>query len=71
MSENQENKEIDVYRDTPVRYLGYCNEVGESFRYVVPWFVKPSYVISFGYCFADTMDKGYKQYRCDGNKVSQ
>ncbi|GFS40574.1 mitochondrial fission process protein 1 [Trichonephila inaurata madagascariensis] len=28
-----ENKpEIDIYRDTPVRLLGYANEVGESFR---------------------------------------
>ena len=64
-------KEVDIFRDTPVRYMGYCNEVGESFRYVAPWFVKPSYAISFGYCFADTADKGYKQYKRDGDKVSQ
>lgn len=25
-------EEPDVYRDTWVRYLGYANEVGESFR---------------------------------------
>ena len=53
-------KEVDIYRDTLVRYLGYTNEVGESFRYVVPWFVVPSYVISFGYCCADTADKAKK-----------
>ena len=29
----EENKEVDIYRDTPVRFLGYANEVGESFRY--------------------------------------
>ena len=25
-------EEKDVFRDTPVRYLGYANEVGEAFR---------------------------------------
>ena len=32
---NSENpkKEYDIFRDSLVRYLGYCNEVGESFRY--------------------------------------
>ena len=29
----EDNKEVDIYRDTPVRFLGYANEVGESFRY--------------------------------------
>jgi len=24
--------EVDIYRDTPLRYLGYANEVGEAFR---------------------------------------
>ena len=27
-----ENKEIDIWRETPVRLLGYANECGESFR---------------------------------------
>ena len=26
---------VDIYRDTPVRYLGYANEVGEAFRALV------------------------------------
>ena len=40
--------------------MGYANEVGESFRYVAKWFVKPSYMLAFGYVLADTCDKGYK-----------
>ena len=67
----EETKEVDIYRDTPVRLLGYCNEVGESFRYLAPWFVKPSYAISFAYVFADTYDKAMKQYKKDGNKTSK
>ena len=27
--------EVDLYRDTPVRFLGYANEVGEAFRALV------------------------------------
>ena len=53
-----EKQEVDLYRDTPVRYLGYANELGESFRYVTPWLVKPSYAVAFAYVFADTYDKG-------------
>ena len=53
-----EKQEVDLYRDTPVRYLGYANELGESFRYVTPWLVKTSYAVAFAYVFADTYDKG-------------
>ncbi len=28
-------QEVDIYRDTPVRLLGYANEVGEAFRALV------------------------------------
>lgn len=52
--------DYNILRDTPLRYLGYCNEVGESFRYQLPRFVLPSYVISFGYCCADAVQAGYK-----------
>ena len=55
-------QKVDLYRDTPVRYLGYANEVGESFRYILPGFVKWSYAISFGYCAADSFDKSSKLY---------
>jgi len=57
----KENGEVDVYRDTPVRLLGYANEVGEAFRALVHRnVVRLSYAIAFGYVFADTNDKTKK-----------
>ena len=43
-------KEVDIYRDTPLRYLGYANEVGEAFRALVHvnW-VKLSYGVASAY----------------------
>jgi fission process protein 1 len=32
----EDDGEVDLYRDTNVRYLGYANEVGESFRFIFP-----------------------------------
>lgn len=52
--------DYNILRDTALRYLGYCNEVGESFRYQAPRLVTPSYVISFGYCCADAVQAGWK-----------
>ncbi|KFM79248.1 Mitochondrial fission process protein 1, partial [Stegodyphus mimosarum] len=53
-----EGKVLDIYRDTPVRLLGYANEVGESFRAIVHVnVVRASYVVAFGYVLADTADK--------------
>ncbi|XP_045593967.2 mitochondrial fission process protein 1 [Procambarus clarkii] len=54
-------KEVDIYRDTPVRLLGYANEVGESFRALTPlWFVRATYGVSSAYVVADTYDKAKK-----------
>ena len=53
-------KEVDIWRNTMLRYLGYTNELGESFRPIFPKFVIPSYIISFGYVFCDTADKTLK-----------
>ena len=64
------SERVDIWRDTPVRLLGYANEVGESFRHIFPRMVIPSYVIAFGYTFADCGDKGYLQYKIDGHKVT-
>eukprot|EP00601_Ochromonadales_sp_CCMP2298_P004345 CAMPEP_0173188432 /NCGR_PEP_ID=MMETSP1141-20130122/11254_1 /TAXON_ID=483371 /ORGANISM="non described non described, Strain CCMP2298" /LENGTH=259 /DNA_ID=CAMNT_0014112365 /DNA_START=107 /DNA_END=884 /DNA_ORIENTATION=+ len=50
---------VDVFRDTPVRYLGYANEVGESFKPIFPQIVLPSYVLAFAYVFADAMYKTF------------
>ena len=50
--------EVDLYRDTWVRYLGYANEVGEAFRHIVPKsIVALSYGISGSYVLADAMSK--------------
>ena len=52
--------EVDIFRDTLVRYLGYANELGESFRPVLPQLVVPSYAVAFLYVLGDTVDKGRK-----------
>jgi len=53
--------EVDIYRDTPVRLLGYANEVGEAFRALVHvrW-VRASYGVASAYVLADTVDKAKK-----------
>mmetsp|Transcript_5682 Transcript_5682/g.8358 ORF Transcript_5682/g.8358 Transcript_5682/m.8358 type:complete len:168 (-) Transcript_5682:2562-3065(-) len=58
-SENKGN----IFRDTPLRYMGYANEIGESFRYQFPKFVLPSYILAFGYCGMDAATAGYKVWR--------
>ena len=53
--------EVDIYRDSPLRFLGYANEVGEAFRPLVPVeVVYFSYVAAISYILADTVDKGKK-----------
>jgi len=54
-------KEVDIYRDTPLRLVGYANEVGEAFRSLihVRW-VRLSYGVASGYVLADTLDKAKK-----------
>jgi len=53
--------EVDIYRDTPLRYMGYANEVGEAFRALVHvnW-VRFSYGLASAYVLADTNDKSRK-----------
>lgn len=53
--------EVDIYRDTPLRLLGYANEVGEAFRALVHvnW-VRLSYGVASAYVLADTNDKSRK-----------
>ncbi|CAN0346998.1 unnamed protein product, partial [Ectocarpus sp. 12 AP-2014] len=52
----------DVWRDSALRYAGYANEVGESFRNIAPRLVVPSYAVSIAYVCGDTVDKAYKDY---------
>lgn len=54
--------DYNIFRDSWVRYLGYANEVGESFRYQVPKLVGPTYLVAFGYCVADAVTTGQKTY---------
>lgn len=51
---------VDLYRDTPLRYMGYSNEVGEAFRPIVPRLVVPSYAVAIAYVLADTADKAQR-----------
>jgi fission process protein 1 len=51
--------DYNVFRDSALRYLGYANEVGESFRYQFPRLVGPSYAVAFAYCTADALSAGW------------
>jgi hypothetical protein len=48
---------VDIFRDTWVRYIGYANEVGESFRPLFPRLVAPTYIAAFGYVLGDANSK--------------
>ncbi|KAK9876067.1 hypothetical protein WA026_011176 [Henosepilachna vigintioctopunctata] len=58
------NEQHDIYKDTPIRYLGYANEIGESFRAIIGkrW-VNISYGIATLYVIADAVDKTYKSHK--------
>ncbi|XP_046360302.2 mitochondrial fission process protein 1-like [Haliotis rufescens] len=53
-------REHDIFKHTLIRYFGYANEVGESFRALihVNW-VRLSYLTASGYVVADSIHKGY------------
>lgn len=58
-----ENKQVDVFRDTWIRYIGYTNEVGESFRNLIRVkYVYLSYGISTIYALADSSTKAVDEY---------
>lgn len=68
-SSTSEDGEVDIYRDTALRYAGYANEVGEAFAPLVPAVVVPaSYGVAITYVVADTVDKTRKAY--SGNKYA-
>ena len=54
--------EIDLYRETFLRYAGYSNELGEAFGPLLPRAVPFSYVVAIIYVVADTIDKSRKAY---------
>ena len=61
LKHDSDKQEHDVFKDTPVRFLGYANELGESFRPVIPrsW-VTASYVLAGSYVLADTTHKSWE-----------
>merc|ERR1719266_981085 len=66
---SEQKTEIDIYRDTPVRLLGYANEVGEAFRALVNVkAVYASYGLASAYVLADTYDKASKAKKQLGDK---
>ncbi|KAE9005882.1 hypothetical protein PF010_g12451, partial [Phytophthora fragariae] len=62
MTHSKDQEDSDIWRDSLVRYLGYANELGESFRPIVPRLVVPSYLVAFGYVLGDTFDKANKAH---------
>ncbi|XP_023015204.1 mitochondrial fission process protein 1 [Leptinotarsa decemlineata] len=63
-------KNLDLYRQTPIRYLGYSNEVGEAFRSIIgrKW-VNFSYAVASFYVLADTADKSAKSYKIHYDEI--
>ena len=61
-NEGKEGDEsYDIYRDSPLRYLGYANECGEAFAaWLPPFGVPATYVVAAVYVLADTFDKAIK-----------
>ena len=65
MSEKQEElcEQYDLFKDSPIRFLGYTNEFGEAFRPLIPkWLVYSTYGVAILYATADTADKAKKAY---------
>ncbi|CAH0548756.1 unnamed protein product [Brassicogethes aeneus] len=57
-------KKTDLYRETPVRYLGYANELGEAFRaFLGSKLVNVTYGIASLYVLADTTDKSIQAHK--------
>lgn len=57
-------KNVDPYRETSLRYMGYANELGEAFTSYLPdWGLPASYCVAASYVLFDTIDKGEKAYQ--------
>eukprot|EP00238_Polyblepharides_amylifera_P014944 CAMPEP_0196580006 /NCGR_PEP_ID=MMETSP1081-20130531/26244_1 /TAXON_ID=36882 /ORGANISM="Pyramimonas amylifera, Strain CCMP720" /LENGTH=445 /DNA_ID=CAMNT_0041899755 /DNA_START=286 /DNA_END=1623 /DNA_ORIENTATION=+ len=53
-----QDPEVDFYRETLIRYLGYSNECGEAFRPLVGDLgANLTYVVAVSYVMADAVDK--------------
>ena len=57
------DESYDIYRDSPLRYMGYANECGEAFAaWLPPFGVPATYGVAAVYVLADTFDKAIKDY---------
>jgi len=64
--------ELDIYRESPLRYMGYSNEVGEAFAAFLPgWGVPASYGVAALYVFADTFDKGKRASEVEPDEANK
>ncbi|XP_023162273.1 mitochondrial fission process protein 1 [Drosophila hydei] len=67
-NEQMHVKEVDIYRDTFLRYMGYSNEVGEAFRPLLPKsIIAASYGMAVGYVCTDTFDKALRHQMAGGS----
>ena len=63
------DESYDIYRDSPLRYMGYANECGEAFAaWLPPFGVPATYGVAAVYVLADTFDKAIKANREKGMK---
>ena len=54
------DKLFDPFKDTVIRYLGYINEFGEAFKYVIPKSIYyGTYVVATAYALSDSVHKAY------------
>jgi hypothetical protein len=60
----------DIWRSAPLRYAGYCNEVGEAFAPIYPKFLIPSYVVSVLYVLGDTASKTNLEHCAQKEKIN-
>eukprot|EP00958_Prasinococcus_capsulatus_P017312 scaffold1946_cov397-Prasinococcus_capsulatus_cf.AAC.4 len=59
--------QYDVFRDSPLRYMGYANEVGEALAAFLPVGGVPfSYAVAISYVLADTAHKAYLEWALRG-----
>ena len=63
------DESYDIYRDSPLRYMGYANECGEAFAaWLPPFGVPATYGVAAVYVLADTFDKAIKANKEKGMK---
>ena len=61
---HNEEGEYDLFKHSPMRYLGYTNEIGEAFRAFLPKsVVLATYAVATVYALGDAVDKGIGAYK--------